>query len=114
MPLFSRALVALTALVTLAATGFAGPRARFEMPDAESRWYPHGKWVVLRSVRGRNYWGSDALHAFLSYSTGPRGPFAVATRANYRRRRPDGPLDMAAPATDRNAPIRARVVRADQ
>ncbi|MFW6146090.1 MAG: alginate lyase family protein [Planctomycetota bacterium] len=45
-------------------------REAVDPPTAESRWYRHGQWVVLRSVRGRDYWGSDALYAFLSYSTG--------------------------------------------
>jgi hypothetical protein len=40
-----------------------------EPPAATSRWYPHGRWVILRSTEGADYWGSDALYAFVPYGT---------------------------------------------
>ena len=48
---------------------FARPIEAAEPPDARSRWYPHARWVVLKSVEGRAYWGSDALVAFVPYGT---------------------------------------------
>lgn len=35
--------------------------------DTGSRWYPHGKWAVLKSIEGPEYWNSDALYAFMPY-----------------------------------------------
>jgi len=42
---------------------------RTEPPESRSRWYPHGRWLVLKSIEGRRYWNSDSLYAFLPYGT---------------------------------------------
>jgi hypothetical protein len=36
-------------------------------PVTASRWYNHNQWLVLKSIEGRDYWGSDALYAFMPY-----------------------------------------------
>jgi len=38
-----------------------------EKPDSVSRWYNHSKWVVLKSIEGKDYWNSDSLFAFMPY-----------------------------------------------
>jgi len=48
---------------------FARPIEAAEPPEARSRWYPHARWVILKSIEGREYWGSDALVAFVPYGT---------------------------------------------
>ncbi len=32
-----------------------------------SRWYGHGRWLALKSIEGSDYWGSDAIYAFMPY-----------------------------------------------
>lgn len=36
-------------------------------PAAASRVFNHGGWLVLKSIEGENYWGSDAIYAFTPY-----------------------------------------------
>lgn len=49
---------------------FARPLGDPAPPETRSRWYPHQKWLVLKSVEGRAYWGSDSLYAFVPYGFG--------------------------------------------
>ena len=39
-------------------------------PPAPSRWFPHGRWIVLRNVESPQYWDSDAMYAFMPYGSG--------------------------------------------
>jgi hypothetical protein len=39
-------------------------------PDTASRWYAHGKWIILKSIEGLPYWGSEAVYAFMPYGAG--------------------------------------------
>ena len=43
------------------------PIEKFIEPETGSRWYDHSKWVVLKSIEGREYWNSDSIYAFLPY-----------------------------------------------
>ncbi len=45
------------------------PIAEQSPPPAFSRWYPHGRWIVLRSIEGPQYWDSDAMYAFMPYGS---------------------------------------------
>ena len=49
---------------------FARPLRNLQPPETRSRWYPHQKWLVMKSVEGRAYWGSDSLYAFVPYGYG--------------------------------------------
>lgn len=40
---------------------------RKEKPSTQSRWYEHAKWIALKSIEGPDYWGSDAIYAFMAY-----------------------------------------------
>ncbi|MBN2583435.1 MAG: alginate lyase family protein [Planctomycetes bacterium] len=48
---------------------FGKPLADVAPTPTRSRWYAHGKWVVLKSIEGRDYWNSDALCAFTAYGS---------------------------------------------
>lgn len=37
--------------------------------DTHSRVYTHGRWAVLKSIEGPDYWNSDSLYAFMPYGT---------------------------------------------
>src|SRR5690606_28316537 len=37
-------------------------------PETASRWYNHARWIALKSIEGRDYWGSDSIYAFMPYA----------------------------------------------
>jgi hypothetical protein len=46
---------------------FARPIDKIAPADTGSHWYPHGRWVALKSIEGPAYWKSDCLYAFMPY-----------------------------------------------
>jgi hypothetical protein len=59
---------------------FGKPLQQIAPPDTKSRVYSHGRWIALKSIEGPAYWKSDALYAFMPYSTQrtkPLQPFSL-------------------------------------